>query len=134
MFYADFELTEEQHQAIDDFYVANYGEKIDSTCHKTYTAYSGVFDEKYIPEQIYIPEIEHFFNINDDYCKVLEDKNIMPYISESLGVKSPNSIVRCVQGMIVDKDNNIIPSIEWLPSIIKPYGTVFVKPAVESGG
>lgn len=37
----NFDLTEEQKKAIDDFFLSNYGSKIDYTCHRTYTAFGG---------------------------------------------------------------------------------------------
>ena len=94
-------LSDEQKREIDDFFIANYGEKIDYTCHQTYTAYSGKFDVAYFPEQLYIQELEHYLNVNDDYCKVLEDKNIMCHIAKSIGINVPVDYARCMDGMIV---------------------------------
>lgn len=36
-----FDLTNEQKKSIDDFFLSNYGAKIDYTCHRTYTSFGG---------------------------------------------------------------------------------------------
>ena len=126
-------LSDEQKREIDDFFIANYGEKIDYTCHQTYTAYSGKFDVAYFPEQLYIPELEHYLNVNDDYCKVLEDKNIMCHIAKSIGINVPVDYARCMDGMIVENNGNILSKKELVDIILK-QGEVFVKPTKNSGG
>lgn len=54
------ELTKEQKEAIDKFYLENYGEKIPYNWHQLYTSFTGNFDEKYFPEFLYIPLLERF--------------------------------------------------------------------------
>ena len=59
-------LTKEQKRAIDNFFKKNYGKKIPYTYHRLYMAYTGNFDEKYIPNMLYTPYIERFLNIRCD--------------------------------------------------------------------
>lgn len=46
-------LTSEQVQMVDSFYIKNYGKKISHNWHKLYQSYTGKFDKKYFPEIIF---------------------------------------------------------------------------------
>ena len=92
-------LTTEQKQQIDEFYLQNYGEKIAYDSHQCYTAYTGIFDVKYFPETLYIPEFEQYENLNLAYAKVLTDKNFLPYIAKSVGMQMPRTLLSGVFGM-----------------------------------
>ena len=94
----DFHLTLEQEKAIDEFYLSNYGRKVDHTCHRTYAAYSDSFSPAFMTEDIYIPELDHFMNIFNAYNSVFEDKNVMPHIAKSVGVKTPQVICSRIKG------------------------------------
>lgn len=127
-------LTEEQKKQIDDFFIENYGQRIDYTCHLTYTAFSGKFDVRYVPETIYIPEIDHYLNMFVDYNTVLQDKNITPYISNAVNIKTPRVLFKSVMGMIMDAKGDIVDKKEISESLQKRKAPVFVKPTIDSGG
>ena len=61
---------------IDRLYKDNYGKKIPYDWHREYTSYTGKFNARYIPELIFIPEIEAKF-VDEDY-ECLADKNFLP--------------------------------------------------------
>ena len=82
-------LSEEQKREIDDFYITNWGSKIDYTCHLTYYAYSGRFDKAFFPEQLYIPEFERYMNAYIRYNDVFNDKNVFSHIAKGLGIHTP---------------------------------------------
>ncbi len=42
-------LTDEEKREIDEYYLSNYGHKIDYRFHNTYKYYSGKFDVRYFP-------------------------------------------------------------------------------------
>lgn len=129
----DFHFTEEQKQAIDKFYLANYGKKIDHTCHRTYAAYSGKFTPSFISEEIFIPEIGHFLNLFHNYNEVYADKNVIPHIAKSIEVKTPTTLFYCIKGFYLDNNNN--PTT--LNNIVKSlhnYGRLFIKASVDTYG
>lgn len=128
----NFQLSESQKKSIDEFYLQNYGEKIEHTCHLTYTAYSGKFSFDYMPETICIPEFEHFMNLNIDYCKVFDNKNILSYIANANGIKTPYTYFKCINGIMLNNKGDLVK----LDDVIKGISgkKVFIKPTVESGG
>ena len=80
--YETVQLTREQQEQIDELYITNYGEKIPYTWHRHFTAFTGKFDPGYLPELLFIPEFEHFMNLDSACYKVLADKNLLPVISK----------------------------------------------------
>lgn len=129
----NFHFTKEQEQAIDAFYLSNYGKKVDHTCHRTYAAYSGKFSPAFITEDIYIPELDHFLNIFTAYNSVFEDKNVMPHLAKSVGVKTPKVLYSCVKGFYLDAENRPTSLDKALESLHN-YGRLFIKPTLDSMG
>lgn len=130
----DFDLTDEQKKDIDAFFWANYGKKIDYTCHRTYTKFSGgKFDVAYIPEELYIPEIERYMNLFTDYVRVLEDKNVTHFLASSVGIRTPKALFSCSKGLLCDSNYNIT-NLDNVVSEISQMKEVFCKPTVDSCG
>lgn len=127
-------LTKEQEKRIDDFFMENYGQKIDYISHLTYTAFSGRFDVRYIPETIYIPEIDHYLNMFVDYNTVLQDKNITPYVASAVNIKTPRVLFKSVMGMIMNAKGDTVDKKDVLGSLQKRTAPVFIKPTTDSGG
>lgn len=126
------ELTQEQKDAIDKFYLKNYGEKIPYNWHQLYTSFTGNFDEKYFPEFLYIPLLERLWN-SSRYKYALEDKNLLPLIISNInGVKTPKILIGCINGILRDEKFNFIDITE-AKQIIKQKQKVFIKPSIESG-
>lgn len=130
--YESVTLTSEQKKEIDTLYKENYGKKIPYTWHKHYTAFTGSFDAKYVPELLYSPEFEHFENSNIEYAHVLSDKNLLPILAEWGGVKTPQTIISCTFGIYRDKDAREIRK-EEVAEFLKNQREVFVKPSVDTG-
>lgn len=126
------ELTKEQKEAIDKFYLENYGEKIPYNWHQLYTSFTGNFDEKYFPEFLYIPLLERLWN-SSRYKYALEDKNLLPLItSNQTGIRTPEILVSCINGILRDTKFNFI-NITEAEKIIKTNEKVFIKPSIDSG-
>ena len=124
-------LTDEQKKQIDDFYLENYGEKIPYTWHRHFTAFTGNFDYKYFPELLYIPEFEYFMNEKANYHEVFSDKNVLPLIAKSVGIKTPQLILSRTYGVFRDENYRFI-SKEGAADLLIKAGKVFVKPSVNS--
>lgn len=124
-------LTESQMKAIDDLYLSNYGEKIPYIWHRYFTAYTGNFDVNYFPELIGIPEFERFMNLYNGYDKVFADKNVLPFIAKSAGIKVPETIFSATRGTYKDNGLNMLTRSESV-EFLKDIGEGFMKPSVDS--
>ena len=125
-------LTEDEKHQIDEFYIDNYGKKIDYCYHNAYKFYSGKFDVRCFADFLNSPRLQHFVN-TDEFRKVMADKNFLPHIAKSAGVKIVPSVVYSSRGIIFDQDSNII-SRDEAACIIKSQTAIFVKPTVDSHG
>ena len=130
--YSKISLTREQKNKIDNFYKENYGKKVPHIWHRHFMAFTGNFDEKYIPELLYIPEFEAYMNLNKPYNFVCSDKNVLQYFAQSAGVRIPETIISCTKGIFRDEQNQFIDKKEVL-EILCNIGKVFIKPSVNTG-
>lgn len=124
-------LSKSQEKKIHDLYINYYGEKIPLDWHRYFTAYTGNFDENYFPELLYIPEFEYFMNLNKGYDVAISDKNLLPLVAESIGIKTPKVLFSCVYGLYRDANCNLV-SKDIILSYFSKYGRIFIKPSVES--
>jgi len=124
-------LTEEQIKKINDLYLSNYGEKIPYTWHRHFTAFTGKFDENYVPELLYAPEFERFMSQHYEYAKVFTDKNMLQFLASGVGVKMPLTYLAGVKGVLRDSENRFI-SNEAACELLSDIGEAFVKPSVDS--
>ncbi len=126
-----FGLSKEQKKKIDDFYKENYGKKIPYEYHRYYSSYMNSFDEKYVPEFIFISKIEAKLN-SLEYAHVLSDKNLLPmlvgknekYRCARIFVSSSNGILKNSDYQIINKESAF--------GILKDIGECFYKPTVDS--
>ncbi len=129
--YKNVELTDSQKREIDELFVKNYGKKIPYTWHRHYTAFTGNFDPKYIPELIFIPEFERFMNMNKNYNKVLADKNIISVFAKNAGITVPETFIACIKGVYRDKNDVCIKKEDAIKAVWN-IGEAFIKPTVDS--
>lgn len=129
--YESVTLTNEQKKAIDTLYQNNLGRKIPYTWHRHFTAFTGNFDPSYFPEHLYIPEFEHYMNLNNEVGSAITDKNLLPLIASSVGIKMPKTILSSCAGLLRDETLHPI-SIDEAQEILNKCGVVFAKPAVDS--
>lgn len=92
-------------------------------------AFTGNFDAGYFPDIIYIPEFERYMNINRDYCRVFEDKNLITHLTDSIGVKTPHTLFSCTAGLIMDNAGNILTNSQ-LYARLDNMGEAFIKPTI----
>lgn len=129
--YEKVQLSEEQIKKIDDFYLKNYGEKVPYIWHRHFTAFTGNFDEKYVPELLYGPEFEHFMSQYTEYAKTFTDKNVLQFLANGAGVKMPSTYLSGVKGALRDAENRFV-SKEEAKNLLSDLGEAFVKPSVDS--
>lgn len=125
-------LTKKQKKDIKRFYKKNYGKKIPYTYHRLYTAYTGKFDVKYVPEMIYAPYFERFLT-DKSYGNVFTNKNTLSIFARGLNIKMPQNIVLCSKNIYYDNNFNKL-TLSEMESLLKDSGKVFIKRTVESCG
>ena len=125
------QLSDMQKKQIDELFINNYGRKIPYTWHRHFTAYTGRFDVNYIPELLYIPEFERYMNIKSAYTKTLGDKNVLPLVAQSVGVKMPKTIIARCEGLYRNESCNMLTE-EEVSSLLCNIGEVFAKPTVDT--
>lgn len=126
-----FSLTQEQKNKIDKLFIENYGKKVPYDWHKYYSSYTGNFDEKYIPELIFIPEIERKF-VPEDCAGVFSDKNLLPLLVSGIdNVRTANIIVSCECGILRNSNMEFI-SCDEAERILYNIGKAFIKPTKDS--
>lgn len=125
------ELTREQEQQIDSLYLENYGKKIPYTWHRYFTAYTGKFDFRYFPELLFIPEFENYMNFDKKALVTFADKNVLPYLAKSVGIKMPEVVLSSTVGVLRDNEGRELPACQ-LENFLSDVGEVFMKPTVDS--
>lgn len=62
---------------------------------------------------------------------MMSDKNFLPLIAKSVGVRMPRTIVNCTNGLLRDGENSIFtPAVA--NELLKKQESFFVKPSVDS--
>ena len=124
-------LTKDQKDQIDELYITNYGEKIDYVWHQNFAAHAGRFDYRFFPELLFIPEFEAYQNQDKAAAKVLGDKNFLPLVANTVGVKMPRTIIDCTNGVLRDGERRIITPA-MATELLKKEESFFIKPSVDS--
>lgn len=126
-----FPLSQEQKEKIDKLYIENYGKKIPYDWHKYYSSYTGNFDENYIPELLFIPEIERKF-VPREYARVFENKNLLPILVNGIdNVRTADIIISCENGIFRNSNMDFIDRAQ-AEEILFDIGKAFLKPARDS--
>lgn len=128
-------LTQEQKEAIDRFYLQHYGKKIPYTWHRLYQAFTGTFDQAYMPELLFIPRIEKLMNPKQ-YLSTLSDKNLFANLLRAAGqlgipLSSPVNYVTRVNGILRDEKERFIGEEQAIHRLNEAKD-VFIKPSVGS--
>ena len=125
------ELTQEQRDEIDEYYIAHYGKKVPYMWHRMYYLFSGKLDKKYFPEHLFIPEYEWISN-SENYYYCLGDKNITPLIASGIdGLTVPRVYLSCANGLYRDGEMKCI-SQRQAEGLLFNIGRAFIKPTVGS--
>ena len=119
-------LTDEQKLEIDNFYKKNYGKKISYDWHNLFKNYSGKFDVKYFPINVFI-EFLYSLNITSEQWNILKDKNFLYEIAKFANVKVPKRYFYSINSIFFDSDNKIVSKDKFYESISN-LGEAFIKP------
>jgi len=127
--YSDCILTEQEKQALDDFWKDAYGRKIPDRWHRLYKSFSTKFDEKFFPAYLYSIYLEEKLN-PWSYCKVLSDKNLLNTLFSD-SVSCPDIYAMVCNGLCMGKDQ-VVCSYEELIQQLRDIGRVVIKETVGS--
>ena len=125
------ELTVDQEKEIQDFFVKNYGKKIDTKWHRLYQSYTGKFDKRYFPEIIFSTELQPLLR-DKNIAKQLADKSMVELLYRDIeGLYIPKTIVLNCSGVWYDSDRNIITK-ETVLKELQNCGKKIIKKIVGS--
>ena len=96
-----------------------------------YISNSGIYDKRYIPDDIYFSRIDSYYN---DFiaCKYIDDKNLYDLIFKD--VNMPYTVARKVNGTYMDENYSILNEDEVLKECLNSNSNLIVKPSVGSIG
>lgn len=124
-------INKKERAEIDSFYKKYYGKKIPYFWHQYYKKSRKVFNVKYFPDLLFIPDVERLFN-NPHYAKTIGDKNILSLMLKGLDfVQTPKTILNCNNFVIIDSNFNML-KFDDLYSYLKDYEYIFIKPSINS--
>lgn len=124
-------LTKVQKRQIDFYFKKNYGKKISYIWHRHYTAFTGNFDYRYMPEVLYIPLLENVIS-KKYYQKAMEDKNNLFFLTQKTDlIRTPKTFLSRINGIYRDGNLRLISFIEAFEAL-KNIGQCFIKPSIGS--
>lgn len=111
-------------------YWGGFNVNIRTYWHQWYASKNGIFDVKYIPEDIFYTKIEPFYN-RIEMKSAYTDKALNSVWFPD--VKKPFTIVKNMSGIFYDDDFNVL-SLENVLERCEKYNRVIIKPTIDSGG
>lgn len=117
------ELTKEQKQEIEDFYVSMIGKKVPLSSHEYFYSRTGVYSKEYVPKGFYTVELLPKANMVK-YRDAYADKNMVDVYLPN--VKHPHTILKRMNGYYyyegnpVSEDEAIEKCLNLQDCIIKP--------------
>lgn len=123
------ELTEEQKNKIYKYW-KKYTNDFDIAYHKYYIDRTGKFDERFIPDDLFVGYIDGYLN-NRAIEPGVADKNYFDLYLK--GFKLPKTYIHLINGIFEDENYNIITKEEAI-NILTSAENITVKPSMASYG
>ena len=123
------ELTIKQQEKIYDYW-KRFTDDFDISYHKYYIDRTGNFDERFIPDDLFVGYIDGYLN-NRAIEPGVSDKNYFDLYLK--GFKLPETYVHLINGIFEDKNYNII-SLEKVKEILYGKNKIVIKPSMASYG
>lgn len=124
-----FKLTKEQEREIREFWKP-YNRKMDLSAHRFYAEKTGCFSSMFIPNDIYVSEVDECFN-NRLEAQFIDNKCYYQWIFA--GINQPKTVVCRIGGFWYSSNREII-SIGAVSDIVNSYKELFAKVATLSCG
>lgn len=123
------ELTKEQKNKIFDYW-HKYVKDFDINYHKYYIDKTGIFDVRFIPDDIFAGYIDPYLN-NREIEPGIADKNYFDMFLQ--GFKMPKTYVRLINGIFEDENYKMISKDQVL-KLLSDVKRFVVKPSMASYG
>lgn len=123
------ELTKEQEQEIYNYW-KQFTDDFDIAYHKYYIDRTGIFDVRFIPDDLFVGYIDGYLN-NRAIEPGVADKNYFDMYLK--GFKMPKTYLRLINGIFEDSNYNII-SKEQAINILCNQKNITIKPSMASYG
>ena len=123
-----YKLTKEQKRAAKTYW-KRYTRHFSPLWHELYYERTGVFDVRFVPEDIQFTEIEDYFN-SWKAAYGIDNKNYYSMFFPE--AKHPETLIRKVRGVYRDEDYNIIEESTAINKC-REAGKLIVKLAIEAG-
>lgn len=123
-------LSNSQLAAIKEFYAEKNLKDVKTYWHSFYTCCNGYFSAGYVPENLFYIYIEPKLN-NRQSAMVLMDKNLLEKLFPK--AKQPQTAIKNINGFFFKNTGEMVKR-EAVRAISEIYGTVFIKPTIDTGG
>ena len=123
------ELTKEQERKIYDYW-KKYTDDFEIKYHKYYIDRTGKFDERFIPDDLFVAYIDEYLN-NRAIEPGVADKNYFDLYLK--GFKLPKTYIHLINGVLEDNDYNIISKDKAI-EILLAAKNITIKPSMASYG
>lgn len=110
-------------------YWKRYTRRVNADWHKFYSSRTGVYDVRYIPDDMYHTNIDRHFN-NKRFCKGINDKNYSSLLFPD--VAQPPTVARKINGFYYDSDYNLIKKDDFIGRCMT-HARLIIKPAIGYG-
>lgn len=111
-------------------YWRTYTNKIKPDWHKYYSSRNGIFDVRYVPDDLYYTVIDQHFNNRRHSFGVMNKNYFSLWFPE---VKQPSVVIRKINGLFYDESYHLLSPKEALERCL-PFKELIIKPAVGTGG
>ena len=125
----EFQLTEEQERAARNFW-APYDKKLDLASHRFYAEKTGDFSPMYIPNYIYVSELDEYFNERLE-AQFIDNKCYYQWIFAN--INQPKTVVCRIGGFWYSGSREMI-SMDSVRDLVNSHQEVFAKVATLSCG
>jgi hypothetical protein len=122
-------ITPEYKKETQDYW-GKYNIRVNTDWHKFYSSRTGIYDVRFIPEDLHIAKIDKFYS-NKSLSKGVDDKNY--YDIWFPNIKRPETVVRKINGLYYDGNFKYLDKDEVVP-LCQKYKRLIIKPAIGSGG
>ena len=123
------ELSEDQENKIKKYW-EKYTDDFDIAYHRYYIDKTGKFDERFIPDDLFVGYIDGYLN-NRAIEPGVADKNYFDLYLK--GFNLPKTYVHLINGIFEDKDYNIISKDKAI-DILSSASNITIKPSMASYG
>lgn len=113
-------------------YYVSHGYKINPMWHTFYSSQNGIYDVRYIPENLYFGKIEPFYN-KKAFAKAIDDKNYYDLRLDTSIAHIPHIFIRNIEGCFYNHDFEIIDENEAI-MICQSIDAFVIKPSIEGKG